>query len=652
MPNYVGSVRTMLVASNSKGIYGNAEKTTPVKKPLMVLATLPRVLSPTESLRVPVTVFAMDKKVKDVRVTLEAPAGLIKMEGPKTQNLHFEKPGEEMVWFDIAVAEKTGIARFKINAQSGNETASQEIELDVRNPNPYVTDVVNHTLSGGESWNTTLQPVGMAGTNQAILEVSNIPPINLGERLQYLLRYPHGCIEQTVSSAFPQLYVGQLLELTEDQKKSIPIAVDATINRLKNFQLASGGFSYWPSGDLSPWGTNYGGHFLLEAKNAGYYVPDYLLNKWIKFQQKRARQWDPEMGESGYYSMGRGRYLMQSYRLYTLALAGNPELGAMNRLREMPKLPVEAKWQLAAAYALAGKTEIAQKMTEGVSTEIEPYSDLGYTYGTALRDQAIILETALILDDKDLSARLVRLISKELSKNEWLSTQTIAWCLRSVAQFAQKHHLGGDLQFSFAYGGKSPVNAGSKHPVFQVQIPVDELQNRAVSVKNPGQSTLFVRIISTGQPLLGDQTGTAQNLELKVSFLTATGAELNPERIEQGTDFFAVVSVVNPGKLSRYDEMALTQVFPSGWEILNTRVNDFGNLKNASVPEYQDVRDDRVYMYFDIDRNARQVFRVRLNAAYEGRYYLPTTTCEAMYDNTISARVPGRWVEVVQPGTL
>ena len=67
-------------------------------------------------------------------------------------------------------------------------------------------------------------------------------------------------------------------------------------------------------------------------------------------------------------------------------------------------------------------------------------------------------------------------------------------------------------------------------------------------------------------------------------------------------------------------------------------------------PQYQDIRDDRVYTYFDLQANKRKTFRVMLNASYAGRFYLPAIYCEAMYDNTINARKPGKWVEVKKAG--
>ena len=133
-----------------------------------------------------------------------------------------------------------------------------------------------------------------------------------------------------------------------------------------------------------------------------------------------------------------------------------------------------------------------------------------------------------------------------------------------------------------------------------------------------------------------------------MNYTTPAGTKLNPASIPQGTDFIAEVVVTNPGTRA-YDlrEMALTQIFPSGWEITNARLSNMTEFANTNVPTYQDIRDDRVLSYFNIARSARQVYRVRLNAAYLGRYYLPTVGCEAMYDHTISATKPGMWVEVV-----
>ena len=104
IPKYVGSVRTMIVAGNpEKEAYGMAEKTTPVRKPLMVLASLPRKITPGERVTLPVTVFAMEKKVKNVTIKIkEDKASSFKISGGNaTKSLTFDQPDEKMVYFEI-----------------------------------------------------------------------------------------------------------------------------------------------------------------------------------------------------------------------------------------------------------------------------------------------------------------------------------------------------------------------------------------------------------------------------------------------------------------------------------------------------------------------------------------------------------------------
>ncbi|MCB0572850.1 MAG: alpha-2-macroglobulin, partial [Phaeodactylibacter sp.] len=649
MPNYVGAVRAMVVATGDAA-YGSAEKTVPVRQPLMVLGTLPRVLSPGEQLKLPVSVFAMDKKVRNATVSVQEKGGLVKMAGPASQSLQFDGPGDQLVEFDIEVSKAVGVARFTITASGNGESARQDIEIQVRNPNPYVTDVDSKVLDTGKSFSFSFTPPGMQGTNDAVLEVSNIPPINLGQRLKYLLGYPYGCLEQTLSGGFPQLYVQQLMELDESQQKRIPGNIKATIERLKQFQTSQGGFAYWP-GDAEPnhWASNYAGHFLLEAQALGYSVPPALLEKWVQFQKKVSRMWDPKQAEMGFYSQS-SHELMQAYRLYTLALAKQPDLPAMNRLREYNGLSLQAKWRLAAAYALAGKPEVAKQITNNLGTQVSEYHELSYTYGSGLRDRAMILEALVLLDEREKAGELVRYISEELSSQQWCSTQEIAFSLLAVGKYVGKSGVGNQLAFTYQLPGGKQVNAGSDKPVMQVEIPLNGLGSQQVMVKNSSKGTLFARVIRRGQPLAGAETAKAEGLKIEVSYKTMENVLLDPGAINQGSDFIAEVRVTHTGQRPfPYKELALSQIFPSGWEIINTRMSDIEAFKTQSVPDYIDIRDDRVNTFFGLGERQTDVYRVQLNAAYQGRFYLPAVSCEAMYDNTINARLPGKWVEVTAP---
>ena len=635
MPQYIGSVKTMVVAGY-EGAYGKADKATPVRKPLMVLATLPRVLGPDEQVKLPVTLFTMDKNIKDVQIDVSA-SGPIRIIQPSQK---VTMTGADMtVDFELGVKGATGIGRIEVKATSGSHTASDVIEIEVRNPNPPVSTAAEVLLEAGKTWDQQVKAIGVAGTNSAVLEVSSLPPINLNQRLKYLLQYPYGCIEQTTSSVFPQLYVDLIRPLSEDEKNTIQRNIKAGIARLKSFMTSDGGFAYWPGGDDSEsWASTYAGHFLLEAEAKGYLVPSDLLKKWKRYERNKVQAW--RKNQEAY-----SNELIQAYRLYVLALANDPELGAMNRLREQQGMSVTATWMLAAAYVKAGQPEAAKKIIANQGVTVKPYQEMAYSYGSDLRDKAIILETLLLLNDRTKGFDLMKDISASLSSESyWMSTQTIAWCLKSVAAFATAEKRG-PLKFRYTYNGKT-VSAQTDLTVAQVPMPVDGIKSNNLKLISESQGTLFVRLVSQGTPARGAEEDGESNLRLTISYNDADGNPVDPGQLEQGKEFTATVSIMNPGSRGAYKNLALNQIFPGGWEINNLRLDDVGEGMTGDIPTYQDIRDDRVYTYFDLASGQRKTFKVLLTASYAGTYYLPAVSCEAMYDHSIYARKKGQVVEV------
>ena len=640
LPPYVGSVRAMVVAAG-EGAYGFAEKTIAVKKPLMLLGTLPRVLSPMETIRLPVTVFAMENNIRNVTVTLQSNA-YIETTGSASRQVSFASPGEKMVYFDVKVKENTGIGKVKLLATSGNEKADYEVELDVRNPNPAITQVVSSELNAGGQWNETVKPIGIPANGKATLEISSIPAINLEKRLDYLIQYPHGCIEQITSAIFPQLVLGQLTDLSDRKKAETERNIRSGIERYKNFQLPDGGFSYWPGlPESDEWGTSYAGHFLLKAQEKGYIVPADMLQNWLTYQRGKATRWSPSA--TNFY----GGDLTQSYRLYLLALANSPELGAMNRLKEFKYLSPEAQWRLAAAYQLAGQQKVASALITGLRTSFEKRKSPGISYGSGLRDEAMVLETLTIMGNRKEAAAVLQSVSAQLATESWYSTQTTAYSLIAIADYCGTNASGEKIIADAGVNGKN-VTISSQSYITQIPVNVANI-NKKITVINKGTNVLYARLITQGQPVTGENITVNNNadvLSMHVSYLNLNGSPLNIETLEQGTDFVAKVSIRNPGIRGKYNNMTLSQIFPGGWEILNTRMLDNEGSFKPSPFNYQDIRDDRVYTHFDIKEGETNTYYVMLNAAYLGKYFLPAVYCEAMYDNTISAGVKGKWVEV------
>ena len=639
LPNYIGSVRAMVVAGNVKEeAYGSAEKTVPVKKPLMVLATLPRKLSPGEIVTLPVTVFAMENKIKNVTLDLKLSDGISAL-GASSQNLAFSKPDEQMAYFQLDVSKAKGINTVEVVASGNGERSTYKVEIDVENPNPISSKFENAVLEANASKTINFSTFGVEGTNSATVEFSTLPPMDFSRRLQYLIQYPHGCLEQSTSSAFPQLFLSDLFELTFDKKQDIQNNVEKGIKRIGNFQRPNGGLSYWMGENTAnDWGTSYAGHFMLEAERKGYALPISFKSNWIRYQQQAARDWRPSYR---HYNSD----LAQAYRLYTLALAGSPDLAAMNRLREFEALSNNAKWRLAAAYALAGQNEASKELSLRANINFEPKQRDYYTYGSVDRNRAMALET-MILSKNTKTRELSETIAKNLSSDRWMSTQTTAYCLLAMAKMVEANG-GKNMNFSYSINGANESITTTK-PIAQRDLKISEGTNE-ISVKNNGANSVYVRVLYSGKLPLGQELAEQRGLSMSVVYKNLDGKTISVDNLQQGQDFVATISVSNM-KDYRVDDVALTQIIPSGWEIVNTRFTDFGSA-TPNQARYTDIRDDRVSYYFDLNKrgsNSTKTFSILLNASYLGKYYLPGTQVEAMYDHDFLVRTKGKWVEVRQ----
>ena len=641
LPMYVGSVRAMVVAGQD-GAYGNAEKTAFVRTPLMMLSTLPRVFSIQEEITVPVNIFAMENQVKNVTVSLQASGGGVQIVGANQQSLKFTQPGDQLVFFTLKTGSKTGKATIHLTANGGGQQTKETIEIDVRNPNPVVTLRNSQWIEAGQSKELSYNLSSSSTNNQIKLEVSRIPSVDISRRFDFLYNYQHHCTEQLTSKALPLLFVAQFKTIDKTEAEKIKTNVQEAIRQIYGRQLPNGGFVYWPGNAVADeWISSYAGMFLTLAQEKGYAVHANVLNKWKRFQRAAAQNWRMPQEASGWQQWQ--SELQQAFRLYTLALAGVPEYGAMNRMKEQTGLSIQAKWRLAAAYALTGKMKPAEELVYNVETTVNPYSSMNQIYGSSDRDEAMILETLILMNRERDALQQAKVVSKNLSQEDWFSTQSTAFALMAMGRLAEK--LSGTLDFVWSWNDKQQPAVKSAKAVFEKEIATTP-KSGTVSVKNQGKGALSVDLITRTQLLNDTLPAISDNLRMDIRYANLNGTPLSVNDIIQGTDFMAITSISNISGTSDYTNLALTHIIPSGWEIYNERMvapetenaAADGSGQSVSKYSYQDIRDDRVLTYFNLRRGETKVFTVRLQATYAGNFILPAVQCEAMYDVNVQAR--------------
>lgn len=626
LPTYIGSVRIMVVASGNetsgKKSYGNASKEVPVRSPLMLLSSAPETIGIDESLCIPVNVFSLGEGIKDVKVRMTLDGDAATISGNNEKDVYFASEGDKIVRFDLKTADKQGKIKLAIEAEGTDASgkkhkAAEYLEINVKNPNPPVIETSSGILEPGENRKFSYQPFPEIEDNWAKLIVSSFPTINADACFEYLKYSNYYCTGQNIMRGLILLHINDFLD--EKEQEAVKELIPEILKELYTRQLPDGGFSYWNDNYANEWITSMAGQLFTDAKAEGYTVNEGVYNKWKRFQKNCVRNYRPNskvyLGD-----------LTQAYRLYTLALASAPELGSMNRMKEGDTLSNQARWRLAAAYAVSGKKEIANSLIKGVG--------IGYS-GTSTRDLAMYLETMILVDDLSGANEIAGKISSIFSDHYFIMEET-AFAAIAMDRLADKANTG-TLEAELKVDGGETENIKKATATYVKELEAD---GNCVEITNRSEKAIYCSLITSR--ISENVEASSEKITIKVDYLNADGNVISPYSMKQGDDIYMRVAVTNSGNPSDYNDVALTITAPSGWEIFNERLYDEND--GGTFHHEKDVRDNRIIYYFDATNNTRFTFTDRFRIVYEGSFILPAVKCESLTDpsvhaNTASARI-------------
>ena len=636
MPTYIGSVRVMVVGASGK-LYGSSSKNIQVSAPVVMLPTIPRALKVGDRFQIPIEVFvtkATDSKesVKNATISISSAKGIVKFK-QDSQNIVFDGNKPRNIVFEAEVQNEVGVETITLSAHSAQGVMTDSIEIDIKAINPFISSQSSHYLKSDEELHIVAPQDFVKGTNKGTITISSNPLLNINHRVRWLVHYPYGCIEQTTSSVLPQLYLEAFGTFKDIDKKEIVENINAGIARIGGFVTPSGGFAYWQGGaQPSEWGSHYAGHFLVLAKKLGYYVPDSVYRGWLAYEKNFVKS----SRDASY----------KAYPLFLLALANEPEIVVMNALYEsgMRGLSNTDKWLLGAAYKMAGYEEIAKNITRDLSVKVNASKEYyAYSYGSPLRDEAMILDSYKIIYGGAHDA-LFDSIKAALESSKWLSTQDSGYALLSLAN-TQNAQEEGKLKGVIKRNGKKESFSESTQSVsFSLN------QGEAfIESKTP----LYVAYAWEGIPMGESIKPSSRGLEIKREFYDEFGNALDVSELKSASSFWIVLRVGNTSGIGGISNIALTQALPSGWEIENLRLNhdelpEFIRTKQGREVSYTDIRDDKIMWFFDMPYgNSTQVVFAKINAITPGDYTLPAAYAEAMYDNSFQAATRSQSVRVL-----
>jgi hypothetical protein len=659
MPNYMGQVRVMAVAVDGKR-YGSIDRKVQVTSPLVLLTTLPRVIGPGEAFELPASLFATKDGFKAARLAI-ATQGPVSVTGPRSIDVNFDSSRQAQARFQLKTTLGVGQTVITVTATSGSESSTSRTAVEVRSSSPPVERSEAKSIRQGETIAFDVPGDAIAGTVKASIGVSLLGDFSLGKRMRWLIQYPYGCVEQTVSAAFPQLYLKPFLKMGAGDEARVDENVGAAIERLGKYLTPSGGLAYWPGGSVaSAWGTSYAFHFLIEAKARGYSVPSSLLSSVQAYQAERASSTADSSGD-------------KAYRLYGLALAGQKPISGFNLLRENEwrYMDDSSKLMVAASYAILGRTDEAKAIAEGIAWAERADYELSGSFGSPLRDRAVFLEMALRLKLDKKADALFASIGAEVGGSAWHSTQALSWALRAMGLYAESVKTGAPyaLRGALLVDGKRATTFDADGAFAQVDVSAYagkrvELSLERLSGSVRAQATLDWK----GVPRVSEGMDVRKRLELIVRYFDEDGRAVYPVNgsVRQGASVWALYTVRRDSGGSWWDpywndkgldNLALSAIQPSGFEIENPRltgesypafitraVDDWSRRYGYAIlgqGDYVDYRDDRVTWFFGMRWGYARHFAVKLRAVTAGDFSLPPATCEAMYSSDFYAEVKG-----------
>lgn len=635
IPQFSGSLRVMAVAYDGRK-FGAADKNIKVADPIVISAGIPRFVSPNDKLNIPVTVSNTTKTKTQAVVTVQS-VGVLENAVNGSISTDIEANSERQLDFDVITKNMTGEGKVIVTVNAMNEKFTDTTYITSRPNATFQKFSGAGSLVGGNKTTLNLNgSVPMLSSSKKLI-ISNSPLVQFGKNLSYLVNYPYGCAEQTISTAFPQLYYADLaknLNGTANNKNAVS-NVQAAIDKLQSMQLSNGALSYWQGGGAeSWWATIYAAHFLLEAEKAGYNVNQNSLTKMFTYMTARLKTKELEFM---YYADGSKKEVIKSevpYSLYVLALADEAKTSTLNYYKSNPELLTQSgRYLIAAAFALSGdKKKFYQMLPKGYVNEKTEPAFAGNFYSD-FRDMSLVLNTLLEVDPKNPQINyMAKQVAQTLLSKPYLNTQENVFGFLAMGKVARAA-ANGSVTANITANGKTIATFDGKKDLV---IPNNLIGNNTINISASGNAKLYYFWETEGIPTTGTNKEEDNFLEVRRTYKDRNGKAYNNMFFQN--DLVVVEIAIRSTNGLEVPNVAITDLLPAGFEIENARLTEIPQINwiaSATQPLYKDIRDDRInlivtatpkinkyyYLCRAVSLGTFNVGAVGADAMYRGEYH-------------------------------
>jgi uncharacterized protein YfaS (alpha-2-macroglobulin family) len=687
VPQYRGQLRVMAITANATKM-GRADAEVTVRDPLVVETTFPRFVTQNDELEIPVFLTNMSGGPMTIEVKLDdsmlALPGLtmpksgvppIQFQGKDSGTVKLDDGRSETVVFKAKATQPVGGAHLRVVAKATGPKGTFETkdELDVpflpAGPKDHVIQKLKLDAGTTDLLAKATALKGWVPTSeQTTFWLTNNPYGEAFSHLQYLVHYPYGCIEQTTSSTRPLLYIGSLVEQVDPQLAELQIEdmVASGINRVLAMETPSGGFGYWP-GATEPleWATAYATHMLLDAKKAGYAVPDDRLKEVLNWIEGRVAQY--ERGEYVGHTWNHYDEQSEAYLHYVLALAGKGHKARIQKL--ISTMPAGAKgeqaedlYMLKAALYLAGDRRYEKDLKAVDTSPIAEDRINSWSFYSDRRRRGFMLSTFFDLfgnapEGEPLAQRVAEGLVGEPSY--YYNTQELVWGVTGLGKWAAAQASKGVADAVLTGDGTviSPRKTKKKsNDRTWSLMRASQYKSLTLSVPAAGAGTWLV-VNSEGVRPGNDYKVGGDGLSVSRSYKKADGsaASVGDGSLKLGDVLFVEVDIANKSGAA-IQNIALVDRLPAGFEIENPRLGrgsrpDWVKDEDQWALDFMNLRDDHLEAFGELaaGQSKKVVYSVRVVTS--GKFTIPPVEAEAMYDSKLWARAAGGTAVVSGPWT-
>jgi alpha-2-macroglobulin len=652
IPQFSGDLRIMAVAYKNDA-FGSATANMKVADPIVVSTSLPRFLSPGDTMLVPVTLTNTTTKPASAlsKLVLTGPLTVI---GNADQSVSIKPNSEMMIQYKVVAQTVVSTAKIKTDITAFNEHFIEENDITIRPATSLLKMSGADRLEANSEVSINMGSTFVPSSIEAKLTISKSPLIQLTKNLDYLVGYPYGCVEQTVSKAFPQLYFTELMKSMNRKTRTGEnpnYNVQEAVRKLQGMQLNNGGLSYWEGGyEESWWGSVYAAHFMLEAKKAGFEVNQSTLDKLYGYLQQKIKTKDTY--RYSYYDQNilKNKLIAPKeifYSMYVLALAGRQDMAIMNYYKSNTAfMAMDSRYLLAATYKLAGDNMSYRSLLPANFSNEESVNAFDGSFYSYIRDMAISLNMMIETDpDNPQIGVLAKHLSEAMRGKRYLNTQENAFAMLALGKLAVKANQSNITAEVRANDRKiGDYKDGNL-------VITKNIAGKDIKIVTKGSGSLYYYWEMEGLSMDGKYKEEDSYLKARKTFYDKNGRELSGTDFKQN-DLIVVRIALSTTDNSTVENVVITDLLPAGFEIENPRLSESADMewiKNNSAPEHYDIRDDRINLFCTATGSVKY-FYYMVRAVSKGNFRMGPVSADAMYNGEYHSYNGGGMIKVSEKG--